>query len=459
VFRSIVAALSFAFLAVLGAQLQPAAAQPVLFEGARVIPGDGSPAVEDAAVLVERSTITGIGKKGEIAAPAGANRLDLAGKTIMPALIGTHVHPGFQRGLTYSAENFTRDMILEDLNRALYFGVSTVMSQGVETGDVMFQIRADQAAGRIGGARLLLAGRGIGAPNAGPGNPIYAHFAYALTTEAQAKAAVAEQAGKGVDAIKIWVDDRGGRAPRLPIAISRVIIQEAHARGLKVAAHIFYHQDAIELAEAGIDSFAHLVRDQVMSDDLIALVRKNNVYVMPNLAAPERSIHAAVPAWFEEPYLASLLRDTVAAEVVARVRDSFSARDPAEMARRQQGYEILKRSVAKLSAAGARIVLGCDTGLEDNFFGYAEQKELELMNEAGMSPAQVIVAATSRAAEYLSLLDRGTLAPGKRADFLVLDANPLDDIRNTRRIARMYLAGEEVDRGALKASLMSNAKN
>jgi imidazolonepropionase-like amidohydrolase len=115
--------------------------------------------------------------------------------------------------------------------------------------------------------------------------------------------------------------------------------------------------------------------------------------------------------------------------------------------------------VAKLSAAGARIVLGCDTGLEDNFFGYAEQKELELMNQAGMSPAQVIVAATSRAAEYLSLPDRGTLAPGKRADFLVLDANPLDDIRNTRRIARMYLAGEEVDRAALKASLTRNAKN
>ena len=457
-FRNTIVTLSFALFA-LGAQLQPAAAQPVLFEGARVIPGDGSPALEDAAIVVEGGRITRIGKKGEIAAPAGAKRLDLAGKTVMPALIGTHVHPGFQRGLTYSAENFTRDTILEDLNRALYFGVSTVMSQGVETGDVMFQFRADQTAGRVGGARLLLAGRGIGAPNAGPGNPIYAHFAYALTTEAEAKAAVAEQAGRGVDAIKIWVDDRGGRAPRLPISISRVIIQEAHARGLKVAAHIFYHQDAIELAEAGIDSFAHLVRDHVMSDDLIALVRKNNVYVMPNLAAPERSIHATVPAWFEEPYLASLLRDTMPAEVVARVRDSFSARDPAEMARRQQGYDILKRSVAKLSGAGARIVLGCDTGLEHNFFGYAEQKELELMNQAGMTPAQVIVAATSRAAEYLSLPDRGTLASGKRADFLVLDANPLDDIRNTRRIARMYLAGEEVDRAALRASLTSNTKN
>jgi imidazolonepropionase-like amidohydrolase len=332
------------------------------------------------------------------------------------------------------------------------------MSQGIETGDVMFQIRADQAAGRLGGARLLLAGRGIGAPNAGPGNSIYAHFAYAITTQEQARQAVTEQAGRGVDAIKIWVDDRGGRAPELPIALSRVIINEAHARGLKVAAHIFYHRDAMELAEAGIDAFAHLVRDKVMSDELIALMRKNNAYVMPNLGAPERSTHAAVPAWFEEPNLAGLLRDTEPAEVIARVRDSFSGRESAEMARRQQGYDILKHSVAKLAAAGARIILGCDTGLEDHFFGYAEQKELELMNQAGMTPSQVVVAATSRAAEYLGLTDRGTLAPGKRADFLVLDANPLDDIRNTRRISAMYVAGDEVDRKALKESL-TKAKN
>jgi len=456
-FRSTIASLLFAFAAALGAQPNPAVAQPVLFEGARVIPGDGSPAIEDAALLVEGGTIRRIGRKGELAAPAAARRVELAGKTIMPALISTHVHPGFQRGLTYSADNFTRETIVDDLNRALYFGVSTVMSQGIETGEVMFRIRADQAAGRLAGGRLLLAGRGIGAPNAGPGNPIYAHFAYAISTEAQARQAVEEQAGRGVDAIKIWVDDRGGRAPRLPITVSRVIIEEAHARGLKVAAHIFYHQDAIELAEARIDAFAHLVRDKEMSDELIALMLKNNVYVMPNLGAPERSIHAAVPAWFEEPYLAGLLRDTVPADVIGRLRDSFSGRAPGELTQRRQAYAILKRSVAKLSAAGARIILGCDTGLEDHFFGYAEQKELELMIEAGMTPGHVIVAATSRAAEYLGLTDRGTLAAGKRADLLVLDANPLDDIRNTRRIARLYLAGEEVDRAALKASLMTGA--
>ena len=438
---------------------QAAFAQTLLFEGARVIPGDGGPAVEDAALLVEGGAIARLARKGDIGLPAGATRVDLTGKTVMPAIISTHVHPGFQRGLTYLAENFNRQTIMDDLNRALYFGVSTVMSLGIETGDVMFQIRADQAEGRVGGARLLLAGRGIGAPNAGPGNSIYSDFTYEVTTIDQIRRAVQEQAARKVDIIKIWVDDRGGRAPRLPIPLALAAIDEAHKQGLKIAAHIFYHEDAVALAQAGIDAFAHLVRDREMSDALIASMIRHNVYVMPTLNAPERGAQASPPGWVDEPYLAGLLSDTVPAEVAVRIRNSFFGRDATEVARRQQGYAILQRSLAKLAAAGAGIILGPDTGLEDQIFGYAEQKELGLMAEAGMTPSQVIVAATARAAQFVGLSDRGALAPGKRADLLVLDANPLDDIRNTRRIAKLYLAGAEVDRAALRASLMRGARN
>ena len=438
---------------------QPAPAQTVLLEGARLIPGDGSPAIDNSALLIERGTITRIGRKGDIALPAGGTRVDLDGKTVMPAIISTHVHPGFQKGSTYLAENFKRETVMDDLNRELYFGVSTVMSLGIETGDVMFQIRADQAEGRAGGARLLLAGRGIGAPNAGPGSRVYSDFTYEVTTIDQIRRAVQEQAARKVDIIKIWVDDRGGRAPRLPISLAHAAIEEAHKHGLKIAAHIFYHDDAVALAEAGVDVFAHLVRDREMSDALIALMLKNKVYVMPNLGVPERGAHASPPAWVDEPYLAGLLSDTVPTEVTVRIRNSFFGRDPAEVARRQQGYAILQRSVAKLAAAGASVILGCDAGIEDHILGYAEQKELELMVAASMTPSQVIVAATSRAAEFVGLPDRGTLAPGKRADLLVLDANPLDDIRNTRRIAKLYVAGTEVDRAALRASLTRPARN
>ena len=305
----------------------------------------------------------------------------------------------------------------------------------------------------MGGARLKIAGRGIGAPNAGPGAPAYANIAYEVTSEAEIRAAVRELAASKVDAIKIWVDDRGGRAPRLAPELFRAAIDEGHRHKLRVSAHVFYHADAVELADAGIDSFAHLVRDRVMDDALIASVVKRNVYVMPNLGGAERNRHRTSPPWMEEPYLRGMLEETVSPAVIARMRGSFGAREPQVAERAAQGYAILERSLARLDAAGVRIILGCDTGLPDHFFGYAEQKELELMAAAGMSPMNVIVAATSRAADYLGVRDTGTLARGKRADFLVLDANPLEDIRNTRRIAAIYVGGAMVDRAALRRSL------
>ncbi|HTE16554.1 MAG TPA: amidohydrolase family protein [Burkholderiales bacterium] len=425
-----------------------------LYEGARLIPGDGGAAIESSAFLVERGVIARVGKKGEVPAPAGVQRIDLSGKTVMPTLISAHVHPGFQKGLSYSAGNYTRDTILNDLNLALYYGVSVVMSQGIERGDLAFQIRDEQAAGKIGGARLLLAGRGIGAPNAGPGAMAYKGIAYEVSTEEQIRQAVREQAARTVNAIKIWVDDRGGRAPSLSPALSRAAADEAHKHKLRISAHVFYHKDAVELAAAGVDSFAHLVRDQVMDDALVASVVKNGVYVMPNMGGGERNTHTSTPGWFEEPHLVSLLRDTASPEVIERMKGLFTPRDPKVMEIVRRNYSSVHGSLTKLNAAGARIILGCDTGLPDHLHGYAEQRELELMASAGMTTMQVIVAATSRGAEYLALNDSGALLAGKRADFLVLDANPLDNIRNTRRISRIFIKGVEVDRAALKSTII-----
>jgi imidazolonepropionase-like amidohydrolase len=426
----------------------------VLFEGARLIPGDGSAPIENAAFIVARGTISRIGKKGELEVPSGATRVDLTGKTVMPTLISAHVHPGFQKGLSYASENYTRATVVNDLNLALYYGVAAVMSQGIERGDISYEIRSEQEAGRLGGARLLIAGRGIGAPNAGPGAAAYAGIAYEVVNEAETRRAVQELAARKVNAVKIWVDDRGGRAPRLSPALFSAAIDEGHKHALRVSAHIFYHADAVELVDAGIDSFAHLVRDRVMDDALIAAVTRRNVYVMPNLGGAERNTHTATPAWMDEPYLLGLLTDTVSPEAIKRMRTLFVGRDAAMIEPMRRNYANMVASLKKLSAAGARIILGCDTGLPDHFFGYAEQRELELMVSAGMTPAQVIVAATSRPAEYLGLRDTGSLTPGKRADFLVLDANPLEDIRNTRRIAKIYIKGAEINRAALREGLL-----
>ena len=432
-----------AFLLVLCAT--PAFAQATIYEGARLIPGDGKPAIERSAFIVENGRIARVGRQGELKAPNGATRVDLTGKTVMPTLIDIHTHTGFQKGATYVPQNYGRETIVEDLNRALHFGVSAVVSEGIDPGDAAFRIREDQAAGRLGGARLFTAGRGMGAPNAGPGADTYRGIAYDITTEDEGRRAVRELAAQRVDFIKIWVDDRNGRAPELSPPLYRAIIDEAHKHGIRVNAHVFYLVDAKGLVAAGIDGFTHLARDKDMDDEVVREIVKRRVVIMPTLQNAERARNTEPPpslaAWLNGP-----AGDAIGAPLVAKILAAYGGRTPAQAAAARERYAILQRSLKKLSDAGARIVLGGDTGLQDDPFGFAEHRELELMVEAGMTPMQAIVAATSRGAEYLRLRDTGILAPGKRADFLVLDANPLDDITNTRAIAQVFVTGRAVSR-------------
>ncbi len=448
-------AVSAAFaLGVASAVAAQARVDLALINGTVITADDRTPVAQ--AIAIGAGVVVAVGSSAEIEAlsGAGARVVDLAGKSVMPTLISTHVHPGFQKGVTYAAANYTRDTVMNDLNRALYFGISIVQSQGIERGDLLYRIRAEQAAGTLGGAKLLVAGRGIGAPNAGPGAPAYAGVAYEITTAAEARRAVAELAARSADIVKIWVDDRNGRAPQLSPALYGAVIEAAHERTLRVNAHVFYHADAEELVAAGIDGLVHLVRDIEMSDALIADIVRRNVYVNANVSSPRRATQVGTPPWLTsaDPML-RLLTESVPAEVIAKMDTAFRERDSRAAAEARERYAILERSLAKLSAAGANVVLGADTGVEDHLFGLAEHLELQAMADAGMTPAQVLVAATSRAAEYLELDDRGSLVAGKRADFVVLDANPLEDIVNTRRIARLFVGGVEIDRAALRAQL------
>jgi imidazolonepropionase-like amidohydrolase len=420
----------------------------VIFEGARLLrPGSGPP-IQRGTLLVENGRIVRIGETpGDVKAPAGATRIDLAGKTVMPLLVDTHVHLGYQKGLVFAADNFTRDTIVDQLDRYLYAGVGAVLSLGTDPGALPFQVRADQAAGRRGGSTWLTAGRGIAAPNAGPGIPELKASAYGVTTEEEARRAVREQTANKVDFIKIWVDDRNGTVPKLDPALSRAVIDEAHRQGTRVIAHVFYLDDAKDLARAGVDGFAHLVRDREADDELVALVKSRNIFVMPNLAISENGAHASPPAWLADP----LLRETSPADVIARVGETFGRRTPEAVARAQRTYAAMQRTLARLNAAGVTIVLGTDDGaVRDHFYAYTAHRELRLMVEAGMSPAQVLTAATKTSADVLRLTDRGRLEPGSRADLLVLDANPLDDIAHTTMIAAVYQNGVAVDRAALR---------
>ncbi len=417
------------------------------YEGARLLTGlPAAPPIDDAVLLVAGGAVTAVGARGELTPPAGAQRVDLSGQTVMPALVSLHGHVGFQDGPSYAAANYTRANILDHLRRYAYYGVGTIVSLGTDAGDIAFDIRGEQATVLASTARLRTAGRGLAAPNAGPGALALRSSAYGVTSEEEGRRYVAELAARAVDVVKIWVDDRGGTVQKLAPALYRAIIDEARGRGLRVVAHVFYRDDAWELVRAGVDGLAHLVRDREMDAALIAAIAARGVFVMPNLGVSERRLHADAPGWLDDPFLA----ESVPAAVRRRAAESLRAQ-AGDAAGARERYAAMERSLEKLAAAGARVVLGADSGVRDHFFGYAEHRELELMVAAGLTPAEAIVAATSRAAAVLGLRDVGSLAAGKSADFIVLDADPLDDITNTRRIGAVYLRGAPVDRPALRA--------
>jgi imidazolonepropionase-like amidohydrolase len=402
--RMIVAAVAaiVAIAVVVGCATTGPAGSATAYEGARLIVGDGRE-IENATLVVDGAKIVQAG--AGVQAPAGAKRVNLAGKTVMPMIIDTHVHL-----------SPARDALVRDLKARAYYGVSAAMSMGTDNYEVL-DIRGQAIPGA---ARFLSAGRGITMPE--PGRTTVPYW---VTTDTEARKAVQELAANKVDIVKIWVDTRDKKFKKLGPELYGAIIDEAHKRGLRVTAHIFDMEDAKGLMHAGVDAFAHGVRDKDIDDEVVAMFKQRpNLILTPNL--PDRGVKADLE-W---------LRASLPAGEFAKMESMNYDRPTAQFF-----YGIQARNLAKLNAAGVRITLGTDGNRP-----WGPHEEMADMVAAGMTPAQVIVAATRNSAEFLRLADTGTLQAGKSADFIVLDANPLTDITNTRRISQVVLRGAAVDR-------------
>ncbi len=387
---------------------EPAASTATVFEGARVIVGDGQ-TIENATFVVDDTRFVAVGASGSVEVPEGAARVDLAGMTVIPAIVDAHTHL-----------STTREALIGDLESRASFGVGAALSLGTDGEDAPIEVRNELI---VGAARYQSAGRGITSPE--PGRSEVPHW---VTTEEEARQGVRDEAARGVDVIKIWVDTRDGQYEQLSPELYGAVIDEAHQAGLRVAAHIFALEDAKGLLAAGVDAFAHGVRDQDVDDEFIQMIQERpNVVLIPNM--PGRGVPT------ELGWLSGMLPAEEFAEIEAANVEQPQNHEP---------FGIQARNLERLSEAGMTIAVGTDGNTP-----WAPHVEMEDMVASGMSPANVLVAATHNAAAFAGFDDMGTVEAGKSADFVVLEANPLDDITNTRRIANVYLRGGAVgDAGA-----------
>jgi imidazolonepropionase-like amidohydrolase len=410
----------------------------------RVIDGTGHPPLEDATVVIEGNHILAI-EQGTASIPANAKILDLHGDTVMPGLINAHGHLALIADGQNSATAYTPENVLTELRQYESYGVTSMLSLGVNR-DLLYPIRQQQREGKLDGATVFTADRGIGVPDAAPGLPAAPDQLYRPATAEEARSVVDAIAKRHADIVKIWVDSVGGTKPAMSPEVYRAVIKQAHKHHLRVAAHIFYLADAKSLVNDGVDILAHSVRDKPVDQELIAAMKRRGIWYIPTFTVDESFyIYAQHPGFMQLDFFKNAVSPVVLTMLSSDTYSQKVNQDP-KTAQHKADFAMDQQNMKTLYDAGIRVGFGTDSGaMPTRIPGFSEHRELEDMVQAGLTPMQAIVCATRSNAELLGIeATRGTLRPGKRADLLVLAANPLDDITNTRSIVTIFHDGRTV---------------
>lgn len=440
----VVAAAAALVLAACTTPVEPAARDATIYSNFTLIDGTGAPARANAAMVVEGGRVAWVGDVAALEAPSGAERADLGGAYVTPGLIDLHVHLGIVNGrdLTNSGANYTRENVERELRTYAAFGVTTVQVMGTDQ-DVIYTIRDDERArahptmARFYTSGLGIVFRGGYGGVAGVNRPV--------ATPEEARAEVNRQAAAGVDFIKFWVDDELGTMPTMPAEISQAVIEAAHANNLRAVAHIFYLADADRLVDQGVDGLVHGVRDQAITDALIQKMRARGTWQIAQTLSREASmfVYGERAPFLDDPFFTRAVQPSVIEALGSEARRRQVSQHPHFSD--YPGYlENAERNLRALAAAGIPYGFGTDSGPPGRYPGYFAHWELELMVEAGFTPLEAITSATGRAAQFLRDETIGTLEAGRMADFVVYDADPLANIRNTRTIRAVYMAGHAV---------------
>ena len=425
--------------------------RPVLYESARLIIGDTSAPIENGALLVENGRFMAVGPRSSITTPAGVIRVDLSGKTVMPAMVNAHVHIGYEGYTSWRAENHTPRNVLEHLRREAFYGVAATTSVGTSPTGQALQIQRDQQAGKFPPSARFLFMPGMAPPGGGPDAVLIVAtnklgVINEVSTPEEARARVRRMAEQKIGHVKMWVDDRGGSYPKLRPDTYLAIIDEAHKHGMIVHAHAIQLADQKAVVRAGADVLVHMVQRQPLDEEYLALLREKKPYWATVIGLGDPTEVCKPDPFFEQalpPQVIATIRATIERRPL-----SPSCGAPSQTAAQRE--EQMARNFPQYIAAGTRVVLGTDTGIQPGHtFGSGEHVELARWVQLGLAPSDAIIAATSRPAQLMGLTELGSLSVGKRASFIVLDANPLANIRNTRKIADVYLDGARFDREGL----------
>jgi imidazolonepropionase-like amidohydrolase len=384
------------------------------FTGARLIDGTDRGPIADATILVRGGRIVAAGPSSSVQVPDGAERIALNGKTVIPGLINAHGHVN------------TPD---QDLKTYAAYGVTTVFSLGGESA-AHFTARDSQNTPALNRSRIFVAG------------PVVA-----ATTPEAARQEVAKVHAMKADLVKIRVDDNLGTTAKMTSAVYTAVIDEAHKRGLRVATHLYYLEDAKGLLDAGADFIAHSIRDADVSPEVISKLKARDICVCPTLMREVSTfVYESTPDFFADPFFLKY-SDMKQVETLKTSASQEAMRKSTSAQRYKAQLPVASRNMKRLADSGIPIAMGTDTGPAGRFQGFFELKELEMMVQAGLTPKQVLQSATRDAARCWKVdKDLGTVESGKWADFVVLDADPLANISNTQKISAVYIAGNNVPR-------------